>query len=239
MLEHRPQTAADALVALSRTYLNGDGDTERDPDSELVITIDSAVLTEAAGRATYRNGGALSSADARRVACDTKLVVVLAENSGVLDVSAASRTIPAPLRRALLARDNGCCTMPGCNETRQSRLHAHHVWHWADGGPTVLDNLTMLCRTHHRAIHHDGYTITASNGTFTFADPDGQQIPPVNTEHSPPAVLSNIDPASIPSWDGTPFSLEYVVSVLLHRRAWRRNQQSCLEHAKITHDLAA
>jgi HNH endonuclease len=30
------------------------------------------------------------------------------------------------------------------------------VWHWADGGPTDLENLVLLCRTHHRAVHEAG-----------------------------------------------------------------------------------
>ncbi|MBC8093755.1 MAG: HNH endonuclease, partial [Pseudonocardia sp.] len=29
----------------------------------------------------------------------------------------------------------------------------HHVIHWADGGPTNLHNLRLLCRRHHRAEH--------------------------------------------------------------------------------------
>jgi len=27
------------------------------------------------------------------------------------------------------------------------------MWHWVDGGPTGLDNLMLLCRKHHRAVH--------------------------------------------------------------------------------------
>jgi DNA invertase Pin-like site-specific DNA recombinase len=31
----------------------------------------------------------------------------------------------------------------------------HHIRHWAEGGPTTLSNLTMLCRRHHRAVHEE------------------------------------------------------------------------------------
>ena len=31
--------------------------------------------------------------------------------------------------------------------------HAHHLTHWADGGPTALGNLVLLCGHHHRTIH--------------------------------------------------------------------------------------
>jgi hypothetical protein len=58
-------------------------------------------------------------------------------------VGRRTRAIAAGLRRALRARDRGC-VFPGCAQTRH--LDAHHVHHWADGGPTALDNLAQLCR---------------------------------------------------------------------------------------------
>ena len=30
---------------------------------------------------------------------------------------------------------------------------AHHIRHWADGGPTCLDYLVMLFGHHHRTLH--------------------------------------------------------------------------------------
>ena len=30
---------------------------------------------------------------------------------------------------------------------------AHHLTHWADGGPTSTDNMTLLCRCHHTVVH--------------------------------------------------------------------------------------
>ena len=52
-------------------------------------------------------------------------------------------------------RDRGC-RFPGCG----SRFtDAHHVQHWADGGATRLDNLILLCRTHHRLLHEGGFRL--------------------------------------------------------------------------------
>ena len=39
---------------------------------------------------------------------------------------------------------------------RRARLYvdeAHHIHHWADGGQTTLENLTLLCGKHHQMLH--------------------------------------------------------------------------------------
>ena len=46
------------------------------------------------------------------------------------------------------------CRFPGCTARR---CDAHHVEHWVDGGATSLDNLMLLCRRHHRAVHEGGF----------------------------------------------------------------------------------
>jgi hypothetical protein len=56
----------------------------------------------------------------------------------------------------------------------------HHIHHWANGGPTRLDNLALLCRRHHRAVHEEGYRVERdADGTLRFSTPRGQPIPPV------------------------------------------------------------
>ncbi|ORB10802.1 HNH endonuclease signature motif containing protein, partial [Mycolicibacterium monacense] len=63
-----------------------------------------------------------------------------------------TRLINRRLRRALEHRDR-TCVVPGCESTRG--LHAHHIQHWENGGPTDLDNLVLVCPYHHR-LHHRG-----------------------------------------------------------------------------------
>ena len=48
---------------------------------------------------------------------------------------------------------------------------AHHIWHWADGGPTNLNNLDLLCGHHHDLIHHTPWTVTITNGRPVFTPP--------------------------------------------------------------------
>ncbi len=50
--------------------------------------------------------------------------------------------------------------------------HAHHIQHWADGGPTSLDNLILLCGHHHRLIHAGPWTIRRHGpNQFSFDPP--------------------------------------------------------------------
>lgn len=117
----------------------------------------------------------ISSETAKRLCCDAGIVTVLKDSSGnVLDIGRRSRTIPPAIRRALHLRDQGC-RFPGCCESRY--VDAHHVIHWSDGGETKLHNLVLLCRHHHRLLHHEGYDITrAANGEFEFMTPHGRKI---------------------------------------------------------------
>ena len=69
----------------------------------------------------------------------------------------ASRRISRRLRRALEHR-HPTCAVPGCGATRG--LHAHHIRHWKDGGPTELDNLVLVRPYHHRLHHRGVITIT-------------------------------------------------------------------------------
>src|SRR5690606_9844285 len=63
-----------------------------------------------------------------------------------------SRTIPAAVRRAVWARDEGRCAFAGtqgrCTET--AFLEFHHVRPYADGGPAVVENIELRCRAHNQ-----------------------------------------------------------------------------------------
>jgi hypothetical protein len=85
------------------------------------------------------------------------LVRMLSAPSRPLDVGRAERSVPPPMRAALIARDRHCA-FPGCDRP-PSWCIAHHIRHWADGGSTSLDNLVMLCGQHHTAVHHAGWTV--------------------------------------------------------------------------------
>ncbi|BCN69632.1 HNH endonuclease [Prescottella equi] len=101
--------------------------------------------------------GPLSIATARRLACDCHLTPIVMSDSVPIDLGRTSRTVSKKQRRALIARDHGCA-FPGCGAV-PAHCEGHHVTHWADGGPTDLDNLVLLCRYHHGLLHHSHWQV--------------------------------------------------------------------------------
>ncbi|WP_433608405.1 DUF222 domain-containing protein [Prescottella agglutinans] len=125
--------------------------------------------------------GPLSIASARRLACDCHLTPIVMDDGVPLDVGRTTRTVSKKQRRALIARDHGCA-FPGCGAP-PAHCEGHHIQHWADGGPTDLDNLVLLCRYHHRLLHHSHWQVQigSDRGPWftppTSVDPHRNPIP--------------------------------------------------------------
>jgi len=102
-------------------------------------------------------GPLLSETERRYLTCDATCEVWFERDGQVIGAGRTTRQINRRLRRALEHRDR-TCAVPGCGATR--RLHAHHIVHWEDGGPTELANLVLLCPYHHRLHHRGAITIT-------------------------------------------------------------------------------
>ncbi|HVS13173.1 MAG TPA: HNH endonuclease signature motif containing protein, partial [Thermoanaerobaculia bacterium] len=143
----------------------------------------------------------------------------------ILSVGRKTRTVPPSIRRALERRDRGC-RFPGCGARF---CDAHHVEHWADGGETSLENLLLLCRRHHRAVHEEGFTVELlRDGAARFRRPDGRLLP---AAPAPPALPADpvdalvrrheragieIGPeTALPGWSGEPFELGTAVTAFL------------------------
>jgi hypothetical protein len=144
----------------------------------LVLHADAEALARDGGEGTLSLEPAahVSAETSRRIACDASLVVMRHGSDGrTLDVGRRKRTVSPALRRALAHRDRGC-RFPGCG----LRLcDAHHIEHWADGGATKLDNLLLLCRQHHRAVHEEGFRVELlASDEVRFFRPDGRELPP-------------------------------------------------------------
>jgi len=102
----------------------------------------------------------------------------------MLDLGRSTRVVPSALRRALALRDGGCVAQ-GCDRP-VPWTEAHHVVHWAHGGPTSLENVVPLCPPHHVNAHEDGWEFQRdpATGRVTLVPParldrsDQRQRPP-------------------------------------------------------------
>jgi hypothetical protein len=168
---------ADALVAMARSAVEGSSEAHGGADPcELVVHVDAATLSsdEVAERCHLADGPALAPETVRRLGCDAAVVRIVEADGRPLTVGRRTRTIPPALRRALRSRDDGC-RFPGC--THQRYVHAHHIHHWARGGPTTLENLVQLCSYHHRLVHEGGFGVERGrSGSVRFRRPDGRVI---------------------------------------------------------------
>ena len=90
------------------------------------------------------------------ILCEGRIENVIASGQKVTTHRSISGIRPA-LRRAVLARDNGC-TIAGCRSTY--RLEVHHIVERSKGGDDSPENLTTLCWWHHHvAVHRQGMRI--------------------------------------------------------------------------------
>lgn len=160
---------AQALMALA---------TGSEATAEVVVHVDAGTVAadEIKQQCELEAGPALAPETARRLGCDAAVVTMIERDGKPLSVGRRTRVIPPALRRALRSRDQGC-RFPGCTHSRH--LHAHHIQHWARGGPTALGNLVQLCSYHHHLVHEGGYAVRSLAGTgLEFRRPDGRAIRP-------------------------------------------------------------
>jgi len=178
---------ADALALVAETFLgHGAMDVHGTDRHQIVVHVAAETLRDrTAGCCEFEHGPSMAAETARRLSCDASVVALIENDEGEpLNVGRKTRTISAPLRRALNARDKGC-RFPGCSNTRY--IDAHHVEHWANGGETKLSNLVSFCRFHHHAVHEGGIRIEIlDDGALRFMRPDGKAIDSIAPGYTQP-----------------------------------------------------
>jgi 5-methylcytosine-specific restriction endonuclease McrA len=222
------QRQADALELLADTTLHHGIDPGAPGERyQVVVHVDASALADPDqhGQSVLDEGEHISAETSRRLACDASRVVMQHARDGrVVEVAARTRTIPPALRRALHHRDR-CCRFPGCG-VRFGQ--GHHIRHWAQGGPTTLSNLALLCRRHHRAVHEEGYQLDRElGGELRFRRPDGRFLPevppPPNVPGDPVKILRERNEAegldlnartTIPGWLGERLNVGWAIDVL-------------------------
>ena len=155
------QHQADALLELCRRQLDGGQLPEVGGQKpHLAVTVDLATLCRQPGSAAAELEWSqpIHAETARRLACDAVLTTIFREaGSESPQIGPTTRVVSGSQHRALRVLDKGC-RFPGCDYPT-AWTDAHHIQPWPDGGPTVLDNLVLLCRRHHRRVHEGGWTL--------------------------------------------------------------------------------
>jgi Domain of unknown function (DUF222)/HNH endonuclease len=139
-------------------------------------------------------GPLLTEAERRYLTCDATCEVLFERDGEVIGADRATRQINRRLHRALEHRQP-TCAVPGCGATRG--LHAHHIRHWEDGGPTELANLVLVCPYHHRLHHRGVITITGPAVDLTVTDSSGRALSAGSLARPP-----NLPPPAVPPCPG-------------------------------------
>jgi HNH endonuclease len=159
------QSAADALVTLTRGSCSVDGGARRSPTTLIVhVSDDAPPLLEGAGP--------LSAETAERLVCDARRLAIKPSGRDLVH-SRVGRCASYAQQRALHKR-SGHCQYPGCSAARE--LEAHHLIAVARGGKTELDNLILLCSRHHKLLHDQHIRSSGRGDQPTSTDQTGRTI---------------------------------------------------------------
>lgn len=124
------------------------------------------------GEGVSSEGQLLDATALRTLTCDSVVQRVMMQGTKVIELGREVRTARHWQRKAVVARDRHC-RAPGCR-TKPRFCDVHHVDHWIDGGTTDVSRMVLLCGTHHREFHKDGYRMELDDdATFTVHSPHG------------------------------------------------------------------
>lgn len=144
---------ANALHEIASGFIAADPDPDR---ATVVLRTEADILRGERDGVGDLEGLEISSETVRRLCCDARVQEVLEIGGVPIGLGHTRRTVDPTTRRQLIHRDGGC-RFPGCERRRW--IHAHHIRHWGDRGPTDLGNLVLLCSYHHQFVHEHGWTI--------------------------------------------------------------------------------
>ena len=148
----------------------------------LTLTADQA----GAGLATTGHGATVTLEQALRIAGgDARVFPVIFDKARrVKSYGSAHRIFTEGQRLAMIARDQGC-SFPGCT-VGPNWTEAHHIVDFALGGPTSVDNGTLLCGYDHDHHAAAGWTCRMIDGQPHWTPPlwiDKTQTPRLNHAH--------------------------------------------------------
>jgi hypothetical protein len=184
----------------------------------ILLTITDEDLRRGRGVATTGHGALIPTSEALRLAGDAQLIPVLLARTKRIEAYGHTQRLFTPGQRlAMISRDQGC-SFPGCT-VPPAWCQAHHIIDWADGGPTTIDNGTLLCGYHHREHPTLGWSCAMSDGIPHWTAPswlDPTHTPQRNHAHDTTAdvICADVTAADIVAADvaAVDVSSDYVSS---------------------------
>ena len=191
---------ADALIELVQRAVRAADAVPLRAATQVSLLVKAADLRDGAGCATtigtIDGGRFLSIAAARELSCGAELAPILLDDNDIpIVIGRSKRLFTRHQIRALHLRDGGC-TFPHCARPA-GWSDAHHLVHWADGGPTDLANAALLCSYHHHIVHSRRLAGWVTTARADPPDAPGIARPPDATGATgPPRVVWDLAPGS-------------------------------------------
>jgi hypothetical protein len=168
------QRNALALVEMANIVLQvTDTTVRRSTDVMLLLPADTYLH---GGPAQFSDGTIVAPERVKRLLCDAVITPLIQGDAGEpLWMGRKHRTATDTQRRALVARDRGCA-FPDCHRPAPW-TQAHHINDWQSDGLTDIDNMCLLCTTHHTLIHKPGWHAKlAPDQTLEVTTPTGRVL---------------------------------------------------------------
>ena len=134
--------------------------------TSVMVTLDLDTLLTGIGVATTSTGDRVTAEQARRLACQARIIpVVLGRKGEVLDLGRSARLFSPAQRKAMAIRDKQC-TDRGLQRPRRLVRGPPLETALVPGGRTDLADGKLLCSFHHHRAHDPAWeTHHHSNGT--------------------------------------------------------------------------
>ena len=162
------QRLADALVSLTR----GEGGTSGAPVVVAHVPFEVWADPESELVGELERGGLISADVARRLLCDSTVIVALDDELGHTMYEGRAQRFPTDTQRREVWRRDRHCVFPGCHNVLFT--NCHHIEEWEHGGLTDLPNLALMCEHHHHLIHSKLWSMSGdANVELRFVGPSG------------------------------------------------------------------
>ncbi len=150
-----PTAAGSSVVESDSRSGPGSG---RSGGHRVNLTMDLSMFGDPEASAYTQDGQPVPASILNKILCSAEILLWItdttSQNPGRYQLETVELYATEIQKQCLTVRD-GCCVWKGCN-MRATRCDAHHLTFTREGGQTNIDNLALLCPTHHTWLHQMG-----------------------------------------------------------------------------------